>query len=280
MLIAAWPAWASTARARSRSSWAPRAAIWQSRASSSFSRVARAWPWMGSSRAFTATSPASRRSATSSAGSRAAFHGRFLSRRSSRRAAALAPGASGLVALDWMNGSRTPIIDSGLSGMILGLTLDSKPEDVYRALIEATAYGTRRIVDTHRAAGIRVDELVVCGGLTQDPLILQIYADVTGLPVHVASSNQAVALGAAIFGALAAGPGQGGFATMEEAISRMTASAAQTYAPEHRRASRGLRFALFGLLRRGRALWARRHASRHMKQLKATQSGEMQRPSK
>jgi L-ribulokinase len=156
----------------------------------------------------------------------------------SRKAAALKPGESGLVALDWMNGSRTPIMNANLSGMILGLTLESKPEEVYRALIEATAFGTRQIAETHQNAGIPVRELVVCGGLTQDPLILQIYADVTGLPVKVAASGQAVALGAAVFGALAAGPAEGGFASIEDAIVRMTASPRASFEPNsaHREA--------------------------------------------
>lgn len=156
----------------------------------------------------------------------------------STKAAELVPGESGLIALDWMNGSRTPIMNANLSGMILGLTLDSKPHEVYRALIEATAFGTRQIVETHQNAGIPIRELVVCGGLTQDPLILQIYADVTGLPVKVAASNQAVALGAAIFGALAAGQAEGGFGTMEEAITKMTAPHRQSYEPNaaHRQA--------------------------------------------
>lgn len=150
----------------------------------------------------------------------------------SRKAAALRPGESGLIALDWMNGNRSTLMNSHLSGMILGLTLDSRPEDVYRALIEATAFGTRMIVEAHRSAGIPVNELVVCGGLTQDPLIMQIYADVTGLPVKVAASNQAVALGAAIFGALAAGPAEGGFDSLEDAIVRMTAPPRELFEPE------------------------------------------------
>ncbi|MGK5083664.1 ribulokinase [Bdellovibrionota bacterium FG-1] len=149
----------------------------------------------------------------------------------SAKAAALRPGASGLLALDWMNGNRSPLMNADLTGMIMGLTLDTKPEEVYRALIEATAFGTRAIIEAHRGAGIPVNELVVCGGLTCDPLVMQIYADVTGLPVHVAASNQAVALGAAIFGALAAGPAEGGFAILEEAIVRMTKPHQRVFEP-------------------------------------------------
>jgi L-ribulokinase len=146
-------------------------------------------------------------------------------------AAKLRPGESGLLALDWMNGNRSVLMDSDLSGVVLGLTLASKPAHVYRALIEATAFGTRQILDAHRSGGVEIRDLVVCGGLVKDPLILQIYADVTGVPVKVAHSNQAVALGAAIFGALAAGPSRGGFATLEDAIVRMTRPPERVYAP-------------------------------------------------
>jgi L-ribulokinase len=150
----------------------------------------------------------------------------------SRKAAALAPGASGLVALDWMNGNRSVLMNSHLSGMLLGLTLTTRPEEVYRALVEATAFGTRVIIEAHQKAGIPITELVVCGGLTQDPFIMQTYADVTGLPVKVAASNQAVALGAAIFGAMAAGKDEGGFAHLEDAIVRMTAPARRSFIPD------------------------------------------------
>lgn len=122
----------------------------------------------------------------------------------SRRAAALEPAASGLIALDWHNGNRSVLMNANLTGMMMGMTLDTKPEEVYRALIEATAFGTRKIIESHINGGVMLTEIVACGGLASDPLIMQIYADVTGLPVKIAASSQAVALGAAIFGALAA----------------------------------------------------------------------------
>jgi len=150
----------------------------------------------------------------------------------SARAAALRPGASGIVALDWMNGNRSVLMNARLSGALVGLTLDSRPEEVYRALVEATAFGTRRILDSYREAGLPIQELRVCGGLTRDPLLLQTYADVTGLEVHVAASSQSVALGAAILGALAAGRARGGFDEIAEAIGRMTRPAAATFRPE------------------------------------------------
>ncbi|MBI3558404.1 MAG: ribulokinase [Deltaproteobacteria bacterium] len=145
----------------------------------------------------------------------------------SNKAAALKPGQSGLIALDWLNGNRSLLMNANLTGMILGLTLDSKPEEVYRAWIEGTAFGTRMIVDAHTANGIPATELVICGGLVRDPMIMQIYADITGLPVKIAASGQAVALGAAIFGALVA-LGE----NIEDVITRMTKPHVKTYSPD------------------------------------------------
>ena len=122
------------------------------------------------------------------------------------KAARLRPGESGLLALDWWNGNRSVINDSSLSGMILGLTLRTKPEEIYRALLEACAYGTRKIIESFEECGVAVTELFACGGIAiKDPLMMQIYADVTGRPIRVAANTQAAAVGAAIFGASAAG---------------------------------------------------------------------------
>ncbi len=149
----------------------------------------------------------------------------------SKKAAAFKPGTGGLIALDWMNGNRSVLMNANLTGVVMGLTLQTRPEEVYRALIEGTAFGTRRIIESYRSGGVPVSELVVCGGLVKDPFIMQVYSDVTGLPVKVAASNQAVALGAAMFGALAAGPAEGGFATIEDAIKGMTRPHVRTYQP-------------------------------------------------
>ncbi|HXH73553.1 MAG TPA: ribulokinase [Bacteriovoracaceae bacterium] len=143
-------------------------------------------------------------------------------------AAKLLPGQSGLIALDWHNGSRSPIMDTRLSSVIVGQTLETKPYEVYRAMVEATAFGTRSIFETYEDNGIAVREVYACGGLTRLPFIMQIYADILGVPVHVAESGQAVALGAAIFGALAAGK----FVTLEEAVNCMTKKCQMTYLPE------------------------------------------------
>ena len=114
-------------------------------------------------------------------------------------------GQHGLVALDWFNGNRSVLVDHHLSGLVVGLTLATRAEDVYRALIEATAFGTRRIVEALVDAGVVVDELVVAGGLLKNRLLMQVYADVTGLPLSTIRSEQGAAVGAAIHGAVAAG---------------------------------------------------------------------------
>jgi L-ribulokinase len=114
-------------------------------------------------------------------------------------------GAHGLIALDWMGGNRSVLVDHHLSGVIAGLTLASTPEDVYLALLEATAFGTRVIVEAFDAAGIPVTEFVVAGGLKRNRLLMQVYADVLRRPVSVASSDQAPAVGSAIHAAVAAG---------------------------------------------------------------------------
>jgi L-ribulokinase len=120
-------------------------------------------------------------------------------------AAELRPGESGLLALDWWNGCRTPLMDADLSGVLLGVTLATPPEAVYRALLEASAFGTRLVVETFAAAGIAIDRLVIGGGLASNELMLQIYADVTGLPVDVVASRQPSARGAAVLAAAASG---------------------------------------------------------------------------
>ena len=129
-----------------------------------------------------------------------------------QKAEKLGVGESGLVALDWWNGNRSVLVDVDLTGMMLGMTLQTKPEEIYRALIEATAYGTRKIVETFNANGVPVDEFYASGGISQkDPMTMQIYADVLGIPVKIAGSLQGPALGSAIFAAVAAGGERGGY---------------------------------------------------------------------
>ncbi|MFI9009229.1 ribulokinase [Actinosynnema sp. NPDC053489] len=114
-------------------------------------------------------------------------------------------GEHGLIALDWHSGNRSVLVDHELSGVVVGQTLATRAEDTYRALLEATAYGTRVIVDSYTDAGIPVTELVIAGGLLRNPLLMQIYADVTNLPLSVIGSEQGPALGSAMHAAVAAG---------------------------------------------------------------------------
>ncbi|MFG2988366.1 ribulokinase [Streptomyces sp. NPDC048257] len=122
-----------------------------------------------------------------------------------RKCAGQPVGGHGLVALDWMNGNRSTLVDHHLSGVIVGLTLATRPEEVYRALLEATAFGTRTIVDALERGGVPVHEFIVTGGLKRNALLMQIYADVLRRPVSLAASAQGPALGAAIHAAVAAG---------------------------------------------------------------------------
>jgi L-ribulokinase len=140
----------------------------------------------------------------------------------SRRAALLDPGSGGLMAIDWLNGCRTPLMDGRLSGGFVGLTLGTKPEQLYRAMLEATAFGLRWICDTLRDAGVPVRRFVASGGLPKkSPLLMQIYADVLDARIKPAASDESVALGAAILGALAAGESATGHASISQAIHAM-----------------------------------------------------------
>jgi L-ribulokinase len=120
-------------------------------------------------------------------------------------AAAQRPGQHGLVALDWNNGNRSVLVDHHLSGVLIGQTLATKPEDVYRALIEATAFGTRTIVETFETSGVPVTEFIAAGGLLKNRFLMQVYADVLRRPISVIGSEQGPALGSAIHAAVAAG---------------------------------------------------------------------------
>ncbi|MGA2110885.1 MAG: ribulokinase [Anaerolineales bacterium] len=158
--------------------------------------------------------------------------GRDLHRQLEREAATLRPGESGLLALDWWNGNRSVLVDADLSGMLLGATLSTKAPEIYRALIEATAYGTRMIIEAFERNGVRVDELVACGGLPEKNLLLmQIFADVTGKEIKVTASRQAPALGSAMFAAVAAGRTAGGYDSIVEAAERMPRLKKRAFVP-------------------------------------------------
>jgi L-ribulokinase len=148
------------------------------------------------------------------------------------KAAQQKPGEHGLLALDWWNGNRSVLVDVDLTGMLLGATLATKAEDIYRALIEATAYGTRMIIDTFEENGVAVDEIVACGGLPErNKLLMQIYADVSGREIKVSASQQTPALGSAMFGAVAAGRAAGGYDTIVEAARHMAHLKDEVYSP-------------------------------------------------
>ncbi|NOZ21107.1 MAG: ribulokinase [Planctomycetes bacterium] len=149
------------------------------------------------------------------------------------KAGALGPGGGGLVALDWLNGNRSVLNNTDLSGAIVGLTLGTKPEEIYRALIEATAFGTRTIIENFEAHGIGVDSVCACGGLPEkNRLVMRIFADVTGREFGVAASQQATALGAAMFGAVAAGSARGGYDSIVDAAANMARRKDERFAPD------------------------------------------------
>jgi len=146
-----------------------------------------------------------------------------------RAAAALGPGETGLLAIDWWNGSRTILADADLSGAILGLTLQSSPAEIYRALLEAVAFGNRRIMDNFEEHGLPIDEIVACGGIAEkSPLTMQLIADTVGLPVKIPASSEIPARGAALFGAVAAGA----FDDVTAAIAATRPAIARTYTPD------------------------------------------------
>jgi L-ribulokinase len=150
------------------------------------------------------------------------------------KAAKFKPGESGLLALDWWNGNRSVLVDVDLTGLLVGATLATKPEEIYRAMIEATAYGTRVIVDTFQDNGVPIRELVACGGLPEkNKLLMQIYADVTGRAIKISASKQTPALGSAMFGAVAAGKAAGGYDSIYDAAQAMAHLKDETYTPIH-----------------------------------------------
>jgi L-ribulokinase len=138
-------------------------------------------------------------------------------------ASAYQPGESGLLGLDWHNGNRTVLVDQRLTGLIVGLTLHTKPAEIYRTLIESTAFGARTIIERLEEYGVPVKRVVNCGGIAaRNPLAMQIYADVFNRPVAISRSTQTCALGSAIAGAVVAGPSKGGYANFDKAVSAMT----------------------------------------------------------
>lgn len=142
------------------------------------------------------------------------------------------PGEHGLIALDWLNGNRSILVNPELSGLLIGMTLQTRPEDIYRALVEATAFGTRKIIENYRAHSVPVERLVMAGGIAEkSSFILQVYADVLGMPLSLSASAQGPALGSAMFGAAAAGKAKGGYDSIIEAAENMGQLKSETVAP-------------------------------------------------
>ena len=148
------------------------------------------------------------------------------------KAAKLKPGQSGLLALDWNNGNRTILVDQRLTGLLIGQTLHTKPEEIYRALIEATAFGALTIINRFEEYGVKVSEVINCGGIAEkNPLLMQIYADVTGREMMISRSAQSCALGASIAGAVVAGKKAGGYDNFADAQAAMCGIKDVTYKP-------------------------------------------------
>lgn len=137
------------------------------------------------------------------------------------------PGAHGLIALDWHSGNRSTLVDHELSGLVIGMTITTRPEEIYRALFEATAFGARVIVEAFAAAGVPVTEFIAAGGLLKNPQLMQTYADVLKLPISTISSEQGPALGAAIHAAVAAGA----YSDVRAAARRMGAVNRNVFVP-------------------------------------------------
>jgi L-ribulokinase len=148
----------------------------------------------------------------------------------------LAPGGSGLLALDWWNGNRSTLGRSDLSGLLVGATLGTRAEHVFHALVEATAFGTRAIVESFTDRNLPLSSIVAGGGLTRNSALMQIYADVTGRPIAVAGAPQASALGAAMLAAVAPGSAGGGYDSLAEAVERMAPLPSRVYEPNRQRA--------------------------------------------
>jgi L-ribulokinase len=147
------------------------------------------------------------------------------------KAAQLKPAETGLLALDWWNGNRSVLVDADLTGLLMGCTLNTRPEEIYRTLIEATAFGTYTIIRSLEIGGVPIDELYACGGLTKNKLLMQIYADVTNREIKVAASDQATALGSALWGAVAAGKKAGGYDDIVEAARNMARLSDESFTP-------------------------------------------------
>ncbi len=150
----------------------------------------------------------------------------------SRHAAALKVGESGVLCLDWWNGNRSILVNADLTGLMVGMTLTTTPAEMYRAILESTAFGTYKIIKQLEQGGVPIDELYACGGLPgKNPLLMQIFADVTGREIKVSASDQTVALGCAMWGAVAAGAAAGGYDDVTHAAAKMARVRDESFKP-------------------------------------------------
>ena len=155
--------------------------------------------------------------------------------RLTREASKMRPGQSGLLALDWNNGNRTILVNPRLTGLLVGQTLHSTPAEIYRALIEATAFGARAILERLAEYGCSAQRIICCGGIAEkNPLLMQIYADVTGCTMQISGSSQTCALGCAMASAVAAGKAKGGYDSFVEAQKKMSSVKKLQYKPNPR----------------------------------------------
>lgn len=151
-----------------------------------------------------------------------------------KKAAELEPAESGLIALDWWNGNRSILVDGDLTGLVLGYSLATKPEEIYRALLEATVFGTRKIFETFIASGVPINEIIVTGGApTHNNLLLNILANVTRMEIKLAKCTYTSALGSAMYAAVAAGESRGGYATIQDASKKMAHLKEETFIPNN-----------------------------------------------
>lgn len=151
-----------------------------------------------------------------------------------KKAAELEPAESGLIALDWWNGNRSILVDGDLTGLVLGYSLATKPEEIYRALLEATVFGTRKIFETFIASGVPINEIIVTGGApTHNNLLLNILANVTRMEIKLAKCPYTSALGSAMYAAVAAGESRGGYATIQDASKKMAHLKEETFIPNN-----------------------------------------------
>lgn len=148
------------------------------------------------------------------------------------KAAAIKPGGTGLIVLDWWNGNRNILVDYDLSGAVVGYTLATRPEELYRAFIEGIAFGCRVIMEQIDKSGVRIDSIIACGGIAEkNPVFMQIFADITGREWKLGASPQSCAMGSAMWGAVAAGKAAGGYDNVQEAALRMAHTRNKSYKP-------------------------------------------------